>query len=229
MRTLTVLSCKGGTGKTTLALHLAVAAARSGLNPLLGDMDPQRSASDWRRERRTPQPQVSELRPGALFTAHQAAQRAGHGLLILDTRPAIDQAASEAVRFSDLCLLVVRPSYFDLKAIERSVELVTNMGRRGMFVMNQAPHRRAGEEPRAIQAMVETLHGMGLPLARVGLRYRAAYQASVKFGLTAQEAVPDSPAAFEVNLLWRQVKKELWPAAAKPRPGRIPEMFVPTL
>ena len=211
MRTLAVLSRKGGTGKTTVALHLAAAAHREGRSTVLCDMDPQRSALDWRRERREDGPEVAEAKVGTLFTARQAAVRAGIDLMVLDTRPSSDMESAEAVRFADLCLIVVRPCYFDLKAIVRTVELVTNMNRKGLFVLNQAPIRTRGTEPKQIRETVSELERLGLPVADVGLRFRTAYQNAVRHGLAAQEAEPESNAAIEINALWRQVSRELWP------------------
>jgi chromosome partitioning protein len=212
MQILSVLSRKGGTGKTTLAVHLAAAAQASGLNVLLGDMDPQRSALDWSRERAALEPAVVEMKPGAMFIGVQQAARAGvSDLMVLDSRSNYENEAAEAVRYADLCLIVVRPCFFDIRAIARTVELVTNMRKSGLFVINQAPSRRNGEEPRLIREAAEALEGFGLPVAPVGLRYRLAYQNAVRMGLTAQELEPDSLAAFEVNALWHHVKRELWP------------------
>jgi chromosome partitioning protein len=224
MLTLAVLSRKGGTGKTTVAVHLAAAAAAAGKRTLLADMDPQRSALEWARERGWTEPQAIEAKVGSLFTARRAAERAGTELMVLDTRPSGDMEAAEAVRWADLCLIVVRPSWFDLKAIVRTVELVSQMNRRGLFLINQAPTRRNGEEPRLIRDTVDTLEQLGLPVAPVGLRYRTAYQTAVRQGLAAQEAEPDSLAAFEMNSLWRHVRRELWPVEAARRSGPAVEV-----
>ncbi len=215
MRTLAVLSRKGGTGKTTVALHLAAAAHKEGRSTILCDMDPQRSALDWRRERRIDGPDVAEAKVGTLFTARQSAVRAGVDLMVLDTRPSSDMESAEAVRFADLCLIVVRPCYFDLRAIVRTVELVTNMNRRGLFVLNQAPIRHRGTEPKLIRETVAELERLGLPVADVGLRFRTAYQTAVRQGLAAQEVEPHSNAAVEINALWRQVSRDLWPPEDK--------------
>ncbi|HYF23120.1 MAG TPA: AAA family ATPase [Caulobacteraceae bacterium] len=211
MQTLAVLSRKGGTGKTTVATHLACAAENAGRRTLLCDLDGQRSALEWRRERREARPEVAEVKGGALFAARQNAIRGGYDLMVLDTPPSADGEAAEAVRFADLCLIVVRPGFFDLRAVVRSVRLVTDMRKRGLFVLNQAPPRRNGEEPRLIQETLEALENLGLPVAPIGLRYRAAYQNAVRTGEAAQEATPDSLAAFEINALWRHVQRELWP------------------
>lgn len=232
MQILAMLSRKGGTGKTTLGVHLAAAAQASGLKVLMGDMDPQRSALDWSRERGAlMEPAVVEMKPGAMFTGVQQAARAGvTDLMVLDSRSNYDNEAAEAVRYADLCLIVVRPCFFDIRAISRTVELVTNMRKSGLFVINQAPSRRNGEEPRLIREAVEALESFGLPVAPVGLRYRMAYQNAVRTGMTAQELEPDSLAAFEINALWHHVKRGLWPEnGVFVRPAAHPAAQAPNL
>jgi chromosome partitioning protein len=210
MRTLAVLSQKGGTGKTTLAVHLAVAAWAERRRVLIADLDPQRSASEWRRARPGPGPGLIESKTGALFVAQQASERAGVDLMILDTRPAADSDAAEAIRCADLCLIVLRPSFFDLKATGRMVDMTRAMGKTGMFVLNQAPARRGDKEGPAVRETVDGLRALGLPIAPVGLRARAVYQSAVAKGLTAQEALSDSAAAREIELIWRHVGEALF-------------------
>jgi chromosome partitioning protein len=205
MRTLAVLSQKGGTGKTTLAVHLAVAAWAEQRRVLIADLDPQRSASEWRRARVGSGPGLIESKPGALFVAQQASERAGVDLMVLDTRPAADGDTAEAIRCADLCLVVLRPTFFDLKATARMVDMTQAMGKTAWFVLNQAPPRRGERESPAVLDAVETLKGLGLPIAPVGLRARAIYQQAVARGLTAQEATPASAGAREIELLWGHV------------------------
>lgn len=211
MRTLAVLSRKGGTGKTTLAVQLAVSAWTAGRRTTVIDLDPQRSALDWRREREASGPEVVDGKAGGLFTSQLNARRTGTELLILDTRASNDAESAEAARMADLCLLVVRPSFFDVQSIARTAELVCNLRKPAFFVINQAPARRNGEEPTLIREAAEGLRRFGVPLAPVGMRYRVAYQNAVRTGRAAQELDPDSLAAFEINTLWRHVRLELWP------------------
>jgi hypothetical protein len=82
-----------------------------------------------------------------------------------------------------------------------------------MFVLNQAPVRRNGAEPRLIRETLAALSAYRFPIAEVGLRHRAAYQSAVWRGLGAQEAQPDSQAAFEINSLWACLSDRLWPVA----------------
>ncbi len=215
MKTIAVLSRKGGAGKSTLAVHMATAAAASGKRAMLVDMDPQRSSLEWARERTAEWPVVVEGRVGALFTTHRAAEREGIDLLIVDSRSSADAEASEAARLADLCLIVVRPNFFDLQAVGRTVQMVENMRRPGLFVLNQAPVRRNGAEPRVIRDALVYLSDHPFDMAEVGLRQRAAYQTAMWKGLGAQEDQPDSQAAFEINSLWASLAERLWPVAGR--------------
>lgn len=215
MKTIAVMSRKGGAGKSTVAVHLATAAAATGKRVVLVDMDPQRSALEWARERRIEWPLVIEGRAGALFTTHRAADRSGVDLMIVDSRASSEAEQAEAARLADLCLIVVRPSFFDLQAVGRTVELVENMRRLGLFVLNQAPVRRNGTEPRVIREAVNYLNDFSLEFAEVGLRQRAAYQTAMWKGLGAQEDQPDSQAAFEINSLWASLAERLWPVMGR--------------
>lgn len=220
MRTLVILSQKGGTGKTTIAVHLATAASAKGQHVLIADLDPQRSATDWRRMRAAPAPALIEAKAGALFVASHTAERTGVDLMVLDTRPAQDSDITEAVRLADLCVVVLRPSFFDIKAIGRTLEMTRAMGKPALCVINQAPPQREHREPPAVLDTVAALRELGAPLAPVGLRSRHIYQSAVARGMTAQEVAPDGAASQEINLLWTHVDQMLWQAAA-PRPRTV--------
>lgn len=212
MRTLAILSRKGGTGKTTLALHLAVAARSAGLATVVADLDRQQSASDWRRLRPDDDLAVEPVKPGALFARQQAAERAGRDLLIVDTGSSIGDEVEQAVRCADLCLIVARPNFFDVKAVAESAGLAQRLSRRAVFVLNQVPARRLGLEAPAVLQAGRALQDLGYPVAPVGLRSRTAYQQGGAVGLTAQEIDPEGVAAREIQALWTWVAAALWPA-----------------
>jgi chromosome partitioning protein len=220
VRTLAILSQKGGTGKTTVAVHLATAACLAGKHVLMADLDPQKSATEWRRMRTADAPALIEAKAGTLFVASHTAERTGVDLMLLDTRPAQDSDIAEAVRLADLCLLVLRPSFFDIKAIARTLEMTRAMGKPALFVVNQAPAQREHREPPAVLEAISALRDMGAPLAPVGLRARNIYQSAVARGLTAQEAAPGSAAAQEISLLWAHVDQVLWPAISQTPPTK---------
>jgi chromosome partitioning protein len=213
VRTLAILSRKGGTGKTTVSLHLAMAAWLSGRGVLLADCDRQGSAQEWRRERQVGGPVVFSTKTPALFATQQAAHRAGRDLMIIDTSPSASEDLAEAVRCADFCLMVLRPSFLDVRAIRETAELVARFGKAGAFVINQAPPRRAGREMACVGDTVAQLSGLGRPIMPIGLRARIAYQSAVAEGRSVQETAPQSAAALEIGGLWRAVEERLWPAA----------------
>ena len=212
VKTLAILSRKGGTGKTTVSLHLAVAAWRAGLGVLLADCDRQGSAGEWRRERRTTGPVVISAKSAALFATQQAADRAGRDLMIIDTSPTASEELADAVRCADFCLIVLRPSFLDVRAVAETAELVARFGKSGAFVINQAPPRRSNKEMACVGDTVRQLSAMGIPVMPIGLRSRIAYQQSIGEGQTVLESSPSSAAAKEIGGLWNAVQARLWPA-----------------
>ena len=216
MKTLAVLSCKGGTGKTTLALHLAVAAQNDGRSVLVADLDRQRSALDWRREREAPAPRVEDAKSGAIFTMQQGARRLGSDLMIIDTASSREDEAADAARCADLCLVVVRPHFLDLKAVASTARMVRNMNRSGVFVINQAPPRWTARDTPTTAPVMNALRSFGLPVAPGSVRMRDAYHLCLGQGRTVQETEPGGAAACEIDGLWRHVEALLWPEMAAP-------------
>lgn len=212
MKTLSILSCKGGTGKTTLALHLAVAAQAAGRGALVADLDRQRSCLDWRRERGAVEPGVEEAKPGSLFTLQLAAQRLGTELMIIDTASSREEDSAYAIKCADLCLIVVRPGFLDLKSVVGSAQAVLNQCKQAVFVINQS----CGQA--GVNQAMAALRPYGFPVAPVQIRMRPAYQVGVGEGRTAQEIEPEGPAACEIAQLWSWLDERLWPSVEAEAP-----------
>ncbi|HYE45581.1 MAG TPA: ParA family protein [Caulobacter sp.] len=217
MRKLVLLSRKGGTGKTTLSVNLAVAAVREGLGVTIADLDLQGSAGAWAAMRGGAPPQVRPANGGTLFPVANAAERAGQQLLIMDTPAGGDALSSAAIRLADLAILVCRPSYFDLAALVPAAQAVRAAGCPGLVVLNQAPPRRGGQESPAIGRAVEAAKVLGFPIAPIGLRARVAFQESLWRGQGVQEFEPRGVAAAEIGRLWSEVSDQLWPSRVELR------------
>jgi chromosome partitioning protein len=209
VKTITVLSRKGGSGKTTLAVNLALTAFLAGRKVLLADIDPQRSASDALRSRVEPGPTLADITAGKLFLTKSNAMREGFDYLFIDTPAAPEADVAQAVNIADFCLVAGRPSFLDLAPIVRTAEAVRRLGKSGMVVLNQAHTNRPEVAPVAFPEIMEALRFCGLPLAPHGLRSREAFQKAMAQGRCVSEFEPGSPAARDLERLWAHVEAEL--------------------
>src|SRR5215204_4542117 len=110
MFTLALCCSKGGAGKTTMAVHLAVEGHRRGLKTLLIDIDTQASAAKIMDRRGNDPPDVTTEAAGRLEKAIQAAKAQDYELVVVDTAPQADRAAAQAARIADLVVAPVQPS-----------------------------------------------------------------------------------------------------------------------
>jgi chromosome partitioning protein len=200
MKTIAIISQKGGAGKTTLAVHLATTATEAGHAAAIIDLDPQATAASWADRREASVPEVISGQAIRLPTLLKAAGENGAGFLVLDTAPNADQTASLAARSADLVLIPCRPSAFDLEAIETTLLLAKTAGKPAYVVLNAVPPRSGiGKEA------AEGLAGRGAKVAPHQLVQRAAFTHSVIDGRTAQEFEPHGKAAEEMRQLYRWV------------------------
>ncbi len=222
MRTVAVISRKGGVGKTTLSVNLAVSAWRAGLKTVLTDLDAQRSAALWGRARAESGPAVVATTVGKLFPMWCAAENSGCDLMVLDTPAGDHEDMLPAIRLADLCILVCRPNSFDVDALRHSVDLVRQLDKPSLVVLNQAPSRRLGQERDSVCTAAADLRASGVRLAEVGLRYRAAFPTSAARGLSVGELDAESPGAREIAGVWGQVWSMLGHGRGAPPPGCLP-------
>lgn len=205
MKTIALLSQKGGTGKTTMTLHLAVAAERAGLPTVVVDLDPQASAAGWKDSRAEEAPAVVSVPSARLTQALQAAQSGGAELALIDTAPHSESASLAAARAADLVLIPCRAGILDLRAIGTTAELVRLAGKRAFVVLNAMPPRATALAADARDAV--SAHGLGV--APTMLQQRAAYGHALTAGQTAQEYEPEGKAAAEVEELFAWIKGQI--------------------
>jgi chromosome partitioning protein len=212
-KVLAILSQKGGSGKTTLALHLAVIAQQAGMRVLLVDCDPQRSAEGWWRARAAETPEMVATEPSSLPSVISAARDEQVALVVVDTRPSVEQDTVAVARLADFCLIPARPSILDLRAIGATVDVVKATQRRAGVVINAAPPGRGFGAGGIVTEARKGLEGYGLPVAPAAVTQRAALAYALIDGRAVTEFEPDGKAARELRQLWRWVEKELWPSA----------------
>lgn len=206
MRTIAIVSQKGGAGKTTLAVNLAAEAARSSVS-LIVDTDPQATASRWGQWRGGGDPEVVDCGAPSLLAGKLAkAAELGADLAVIDTPPHADAMARQAAHLADLLLIPCRPRAFDLAAIEATAELVRSSRKPAFVVFNAGPPRA----PHIYRDAANLIGGeFGLEIAPVVLPERAAFHHSVAAGLTAPEQDVQGKAAGEIRALWAWTCEQL--------------------
>lgn len=205
MKTIAYLTQKGGSGKTTLAVHSAVEAVRDRQRVAIIDTDPQQSATVWSESRESEVPVVATASAQQLETVLTAARHDGMTLCIIDAAPHAAPEASRVAKAADLVLIPVRPTAFDLAAVGKTVDIVRAAGRRAAFVLSACPFR----SPEIVEAR-EVLKGYGLPVCPVDIIERRSFSRAVASGRAVAEFEPDGKAAGEIRDLWKWIKKELY-------------------
>ena len=210
MQIIAIASQKGGSGKTTLAGHLAVAAQEAAAGPVvLIDIDPQGSLTDWWNMRQTTSPLFARASASRLAAGIGKIRELGVRLLIIDTPPAITEAIVDAIGLADFVVVPARPSPHDLRAAGATVEIIERLRKPMAFVVNAAtPRARITSE--AIEALAQ--HG---PIAPVIIHQRTGFAASMIDGRTVMEIADDERSAAEIRALWDYVAGRLTEIAAE--------------
>ena len=198
MKTIAVISQKGGAGKTTLAVHLAVAAQMAGKTAAVIDLDPQASATRWKDSRQSDIPAVVSAQAARLELILSAAEKEGADLVLIDTAPHSEGAALAAARAADFVLIPCRPAILDLRAIGFTIDLARLAKTPACVVLNAVPPRGT-----LTQEASEAIAAYDVDLAPVTLGQRIAYVHALTGGLTAQEYEPNGKAAGEIKRLYR--------------------------
>jgi chromosome partitioning protein len=204
MRVIAVASQKGGSGKTTIAAHLAVKANAVGQGPVvLIDTDPQSSLAEWWRARAEDTPHLASVQPEALAANLAELRSYGTALAVIDTPPALTGSIEQVIAMADLIVIPVRPSPHDLRAAGGTVELARKAGKPFLFVVNSASPR-ASITAQAVAALSE--HGRVAPVI---LYQRTEYAASMIDGRTVMETATTGRSAQEIAELWKCVYAQI--------------------
>jgi chromosome partitioning protein len=201
MFTISLLGQKGGTGKTTLALGLAVAAFRAGQIVAVIDLDPQASAANWKDRRAEENPAVVSAQSSRLKQTLSAAEEMNADIVIIDTAGRNDDSALNAARSSNLVLIPSRPTILELEALPAAADILRVAGSPPAFVVLNGIHPAATRQ--AIEARELVRESFGLMCAPPHLCHRAAYADAMATGRTPQELDADGKAAAELDALFR--------------------------
>lgn len=216
MRVWSIVSQKGGSGKTTLALHLAIAATSKGRKTLVIDLDPQVSAERWSELRDEAEPAIVAGEPERLGDMLRVAAENGADLVIIDTPPKSDRTTLIAAKAADLVLIPSRGTILDLQAIGDTVNLLklASLDGRAAIVLNAMPTTAA-----QVKEVKEAAAEYGLDIIPARLAERVSFSRSLMEGQGVTETEPKSRAAGEI---W-DVYKRLCERDATPSRARMSE------
>ena len=204
-RIVTVAQQKGGTGKTTLAAHLAVAFARKKQSVPILDVDPQGSLGEWfeARERRLGEGATGlRFRTASGWGARREARDLGrdHDVVVIDTPPKSDSEARPAIETADLVVVPIQPTPVDVWATDSTLEMIARERGAGLLVINRVPQRTL-----LAAEMITAIRAFGCAVAASQLGNRVAFAASMGKGATVMELEPSGKATLEVEALAAEI------------------------
>lgn len=205
MPVVAIVSQKGGSGKTTIALHIATSATQANMPACIVDTDPQATAAAWGDWRGDFLPVVVTAPPSRLTKTIENALGTDVKLVVIDTPPHAESAMREAIKAADIVLIPSRPRAFDLHALEPVAELVALGETPAYVVLNAVPAGATKQIAEATDAAAK----LGLKTCPITFGERADFHRSSAKGEVAAEIDAEGKAATEAENLWKWVKKQV--------------------
>ena len=204
MKTVAILSQKGGTGKTTIATNLCVAAEREGHTTALIDLDPQASATRWGDYRKSKTPAIIATPVSRLTHWLQTAEENGATLVILDTAPNSGPDALDVARAASIVLIPCKPSMVDLDAIENTVKIAEMAEVPARVVLNCVDARSdLGNQARQV------IRQYDVECAPCELGQRVGVVHAFNHGTGVQEFEPRGKSSHEITALYTYLSQEM--------------------
>ncbi|MCG9132725.1 AAA family ATPase [Candidatus Poribacteria bacterium] len=222
MSIVAVVGQKGGIGKTTIAIHLAVAATRAGHTTVLMDLDPQASASKWSDIRTDDAPVVISAHATRLRHVIDKAEANGVTFVVLDTPPQLESPITDAAKVADLALIPCRPALFDIHAIEETVYRTRKENVPTHLVFNAVPARSS-----MLKQAKEVVADYNIQIAPCTVGRRILFSHAVVDGKTAEEFDPKSKAAAEIQTLYTYLEEQLTTQVRSTPDIHVPSIGIP--
>ena len=207
MKTVVIANQKGGSGKSTLTVHLATAAEHASDGPIIiTDTDPQGTAGDWFNQRKRAgmdTPRYAPLALPDLGARLKALDTAGATYLFIDTAPSVGAVNAELFAAADLVLIPLNPTPADLRALVKGLPMIKASGTPFNFVLTRVRPNLRNNDGTAL-----ALEALGLVLL-TRMHERVIYAETFAHGKTALEIEPKGVAAQEVAALWSAVKERI--------------------
>ena len=195
----TVAQQKGGSGKTTILAHLAVAIRQAGYAVATVDTDPQGSLSRWMEVRvgHLGEPDITHRQISGWRTANEVERLAGeHDIVLIDSAPHAETETRIAVRVASLVLLPVQPSPMDFWATAPTLDLTRQEGVRALLVLNRVPRRT-----RLAASVIAAMGELQADVSPAWIGSRTAFASALMDGKGVTEIARPGLAAEEIRAL----------------------------
>ena len=208
-KVITICQQKGGTGKTTLAVHLALAFAKlHNLKIAIIDTDPQGSLGKWfvvRSEKKVSNENLT-FKTASLWGAQyeSKALKKDHDIVIIDTPPKIESDSRPSIEAADLVLIPMTPSHVDFWATEAIIDIAKKAEKKIFIQIN-----RANERSKLVKKTHEYINTINVKSTNTLIGHRQIYASSMGEGKTAIEKQKKSNAVEEIKKLSEQILLEL--------------------
>lgn len=204
MPVISLVTQKGGCGKTTLTTCLAVVAGQAGKKVMILDTDSQGTASQWWESRDDNDiPYLVVVTGDEIQKAVETAKAKGYDVIIIDTPARAEPVNAAAARVADFCLIPCQPSMADLRAQSPTVQIIKRLDKKAGFILTRCPARGTRAK--------EAAHGLavfGLAVSPVTIGNRTAFSDAYGNALGVTEYEPNGKAAEEIIALWKWINKK---------------------
>ena len=208
-KVITISQQKGGSGKTTLAVHLALAFIKyHSLKVAVIDTDPQGSLGKWfmiRTEKKIPSDNLT-FKTASLWGAQYESKtlKKDHDIVIIDTPPKIESDARPSIESADLVLIPIAASHVDFWATGAIVDIAKKANKKILIQIN-----RSSQRSKLITKTNEFIKSLDLSATKTIIGNRQIFASSMGEGKTAVEKQKKSSAVEEIKQLSEQILSEV--------------------
>ena len=208
-KVITISQQKGGTGKTTLAVHLAMAFIKyHNLKVAIIDTDPQGSLGKWfmiRTEKKVSNENLT-FKTASLWGAQYESKtlKNDHDIVIIDTPPKFESDARPAIEAADLVLIPMAASHVDFWATGAIVEIAKKANKKILAQIN-----RSSQRSKLIDKTKDFIKSLDLNSTDTIIGSRQIYASSMGEGKTAVEKQKKGNAVDEIKKLSEQILQQL--------------------